>query len=194
MVKVPRLSLFLFSLSIIFALSSCSTLSKKQCLRGDWRVIGYSDGERGYPMSRLYDHNRACQEYNVLVNEKNYEEGWWKGIGKYCVPSNGFEKGEQLKDFNNVCPREMGRGFLNGYMEGLETALHNITWEYREEKEKYRIFSRRIMRADDKQQREKLEKKIKKLEKKLEALEGQIKKIQRLKSKTRVRQLSIISH
>ena len=49
---------------------SCATMSQEQCLRGDWRAVGYGDGVDGRPMSRLDDHAKACAKAGVTPDAK----------------------------------------------------------------------------------------------------------------------------
>ena len=65
---VLRPSLSLALLGSIVLLSSCATLSKQECLVGDWQAIGYNDGVAGYQSDRLASHAKACAKASVAPN------------------------------------------------------------------------------------------------------------------------------
>ena len=52
---------------------SCATMSKEQCTLGDWKGTGLTDGENGYPRTRLADHQKACSEHGVKINKNEYD-------------------------------------------------------------------------------------------------------------------------
>lgn len=51
-----RFALSVTALSSIYLLSGCATLSKEECMVGDWQTIGYNDGVAGYHSERLTSH------------------------------------------------------------------------------------------------------------------------------------------
>lgn len=61
---IRPISLSLPILGSMFLLS-CATLSKQQCLIGDWQTIGYNDGVAGYSSERLASHSKACAKAHV---------------------------------------------------------------------------------------------------------------------------------
>ena len=60
-----RSSLSLVVLGSMILLSSCATLSKQECLVGDWQAIGYNDGVAGYQSERLASHAKACEALDL---------------------------------------------------------------------------------------------------------------------------------
>lgn len=80
-----KLQGLLMGLSSALALAGCATLSKDQCLMGDWYDIGIQDGAEGYSPSRLAQHQEACAEFRVRPDRGAYQAGWDRGIGEYCT-------------------------------------------------------------------------------------------------------------
>ena len=44
----------------ILVLGGCAMLSKEECLRGDWRALGVTDGLNGETAARIDEHRKAC--------------------------------------------------------------------------------------------------------------------------------------
>lgn len=111
-------SLILFAL--FPALSACATLSKKECLREDWRQIGFRDGRNGYSQDRWDGHVKACQRYGSRFDKKAYFESRERGLKRYCTPENGFRVGKNGESYQDVCPSGVEPLFLKQYKLGLE--------------------------------------------------------------------------
>ena len=106
-----RCMIILAGMSILF-LSGCATLNKEQCLRGDWRGVGWMDGMNGEPAVRIEQHREACAEYGVRPNEKFYMDGRAEGLRQYCEPDNAFQTGLDGKPYKGVCPPDIHPLFL----------------------------------------------------------------------------------
>lgn len=102
------------------ALVGCSTISKKDCVRGDWQTIGYKDGKRGYETDRLESHAKTCAKVDVLPNAAEYRAGYAEGIQVYCTPENGSRVGRNDDDYRGVCPGNLEYGFLENYVTALK--------------------------------------------------------------------------
>ena len=111
------IGLFPFSL-ILLLLSGCATLSKNECLNADWYSIGYVDGARGYPVSRIGKHRQACAEYGVKPDFEQYEKGLTAGIVEYCNPRNGYWLGTKGVVYGGVCPKNLEGPFIVAYQQG----------------------------------------------------------------------------
>lgn len=120
----------------LLALAGCATLSREQCLQGDWHQIGVSDGEQGQPFSRLDDHRSACRDISVPVNEEGYRAGRNFGLQTYCTAASGYRRGSAGDRYANVCPAASEARFLQGYVPGqqlfrarqsLQQAENNVT-------------------------------------------------------------------
>lgn len=180
----------LFIIAISLFMNSCASLSKKQCLKGDWNSIGLSDGKKGYEIDRISKHKTACNEFDILVDKRTYEKGWWQGIIHYCVPENGYSLGTAATPYNPVCRGKLENGFLVGYIEGLETALRNTMWKYQTERNELLLYTSKITHIKDQEAREKLKKEIQEHEEELEKLEKKINDIHSFQSTARRMQLS----
>ncbi|MCP4022075.1 MAG: DUF2799 domain-containing protein [Desulfobacteraceae bacterium] len=101
-----------------FILSACATLNKDECFQADWYTIGYEDGAKGYQVSRIANHRKACAKYGVSPNFDLYQKGRTQGLKSYCTPRNGFEKGKMGLAYNNVCPDNLNPRFLDAYHQG----------------------------------------------------------------------------
>jgi hypothetical protein len=73
----------------------CATLSKEECLKGEWRVVGYKDGVKGYEMERLEKHEKACKDYGVKPEVARYQEGRQAGLSYYCTSSQKVAKSSE---------------------------------------------------------------------------------------------------
>ncbi|AMK79187.1 MULTISPECIES: DUF2799 domain-containing protein [Methylomonas] len=86
------------------SLSGCATLSQQDCLRGDWFGVGVQDGRSGATADLLHDHQKACSEYGIAVNNSQYFAGREQGINEYCRIENAFNEGLAGHDYRHVCP------------------------------------------------------------------------------------------
>jgi hypothetical protein len=86
-------------LSIFTILVSCSTLSEKECKSADWSTLGHSDGSKGYKLSRLNKHNKACSEYGIQVNATAYKDGYKSGLKSYCEIDRALQLGLDGKSY-----------------------------------------------------------------------------------------------
>lgn len=93
-------------LCVIF-LTGCATLSREDCVRGDWFGLGVNDGYAGQPASRLSEHAHACSEYGIAVNNPAYFAGREQGLMTYCQLDNAFEVGLNGQPYHYVCPQSI---------------------------------------------------------------------------------------
>ncbi|MCK4743486.1 MAG: DUF2799 domain-containing protein [Sulfuriflexus sp.] len=108
----------IFVLMLAFGLSGCASLSKEQCLAGNWSDIGYRDGRQGYKPESIDTHAKACAEHGVRPSREKYTQGYNKGIRTYCSPSNGRHVGEANRYYHHVCPADLEPEFLENYRYG----------------------------------------------------------------------------
>ena len=132
----PRLKTFLLLpllLLIAATLSSCATLKKDDCLEGDWATIGYKDGSAGRrSVVQLEGHKRACAKYKVAPDKPVYDAGYKKGLTQFCTQPSGYAYGVKGKEYFGVCPAAMQKGFVSGYVAGLDVAMHRVAAEIRD--------------------------------------------------------------
>lgn len=98
--KMQRIIAF-FTVAV---LGGCATLSREECARGDWFGLGIDDGRAGETMSRLNDHQKACFEYGISVNNEAYFAGREQGLTDYCQLDNAFRVGLSGHRYHHVCP------------------------------------------------------------------------------------------
>lgn len=101
-------------------LSGCATLNKEECLTADWYQIGYEDGARGYPDTRIASHREACAKHGIAPDFRSYQDGHAEGVIRFCTPRNGFEQGKKGYNYSGICPTSLEPGFLDGYDAGRQ--------------------------------------------------------------------------
>lgn len=115
-----RPSLSLVVLGSMILLSSCATLSKQECLVGDWQAIGYNDGVAGYQSERLASHAKACAKASVAPDYLAWERGRQLGLKQYCTSSNAYNIGRRGRSLNNVCPISLANTLQTANQKGLD--------------------------------------------------------------------------
>lgn len=100
------------------ALQACATMSKDQCLAGDWGGQGFRDGDAGRTRDRLEEHAKACAKHGVLPDEVAYLSGREDGLSRYCTWERGFEEGRRGNGYARVCPVASEAEFLPAYGDG----------------------------------------------------------------------------
>lgn len=112
----PRLAI----LGSIYMLSACATLSKQECMVGDWQVIGYNDGVAGYAADRLASHTKACAKVSITPNYQLWERGRQLGLKQYCTVTSAYNVGRRGRKLNNVCPINMVNTLQIANQQGLD--------------------------------------------------------------------------
>jgi hypothetical protein len=134
-------------------LGACASLSKSECVTGDWRTIGFEDGLAGRKMSRIGAHRKACADHGVNPDLDLYRVGREDGLRQYCTSRKGFEEGTANRTYHGVCPEDLEGEFLNAYDEGQE--LYGLRQELTEEENDLTRIEREIdetkeeIRADE---------------------------------------------
>ncbi len=115
-------------LALALLISGCaSDLTKEECQLVDWRTIGYEDGLKGLPQTRISEHRKACAEHGVALNLDAYRSGWNEGVRSFCQPGTGYRLGRSGGRYTGVCPAALESGFLQAYAHGRE--LHDLESE-----------------------------------------------------------------
>jgi len=109
-----------FLIMLALGLNGCASLSKEQCLAGNWSQIGQSDGRQGYKLASLDAHFKACAEHGIRPNPQEYKQGYNKGLNTYCTPTNARHVGEAGNTYHYVCPADKEEAFLRQYRYGKE--------------------------------------------------------------------------
>lgn len=115
-----RLALSLLTLGSICLLSACATLSKGECMVGEWQAIGYNDGVAGYHSERLASHAKACAKVSIAPDYQAWERGRQLGLKQYCTPSNAYNLGRRGRKLNTVCPIALASTLQNANQQGLD--------------------------------------------------------------------------
>ncbi|MEQ8656419.1 MAG: DUF2799 domain-containing protein [Hyphomicrobiales bacterium] len=113
-----RLFLIVWTGCTALLLASCATLSREECLRGDWHQIGVQDGQRGHELTRIDRHRSACRDTPVNIDEGAYQAGRDIGLVSYCTPVSGYHVAAEGDRYSDVCPVTSEAQFLQGYILG----------------------------------------------------------------------------
>lgn len=105
---------------LILALTGCAAMDHSQCVSSDWHTVGFEDGARGHPMTKIGDYRRACAKYSVAPDFEAYRAGHSEGVELYCREGNGFNVGSRGDVYHAVCPPEYEQRFLAGYHTGRQ--------------------------------------------------------------------------
>lgn len=106
--------------AVLLCCSACATLNEHECRSGDWRQIGYQDGLRGYPASRLDEHRQSCAAHGTVGDATAWHVGYVQGQGVYCTAANGYREGRENRGYGDVCPPELDARFRPAYEAGRE--------------------------------------------------------------------------
>jgi len=117
---VRQLALGLSIFGSVYLLAGCATLSKQECLVGDWQAIGYNDGVAGYHSDRLASHTKACAKASVAPDYQAWERGRKLGLQQYCTINNAYNIGRRGRQLNNVCPITMANTLQSANQKGLD--------------------------------------------------------------------------
>lgn len=109
------------------ALAGCASLSKQECLNGNWEEIGFRDGTDGRETSYLQRHTKACERAAVTPVQNLWEKGRQRGLPVYCVPAKAFSVGKKGQTLRPVCPAAQMPALQAANAKGL--AYHEFTEE-----------------------------------------------------------------
>ncbi len=115
-----RLTQRLAILGSIYLLSACATLTKQECMVGDWQAIGYNDGVAGYYSDRLASHAKACAKTSVTPDYQLWERGRQLGLKQYCTVTSAYNVGRRGRKLNNVCPIALASSLQVANQKGLD--------------------------------------------------------------------------
>ncbi len=127
--RLSGLILTVFSSAIL--LSSCATLSKEECVVGNWQAIGYNDGVAGYPSSRLAAHSKACAKAGIAADFQAWERGRQLGLKQYCTVNNAYNIGRRGVELNSVCPVNSMTTLQQANQQGRE--YYNLNKQLRDD-------------------------------------------------------------
>lgn len=93
-----------FAVLITLSLVGCASLSKEECLGGNWEEIGFRDGTNGRTSDYILSHAKACEKTGVVPVQSVWEQGRQRGLPAYCVPQKAYSEGRSGRSLNAVCP------------------------------------------------------------------------------------------
>ena len=110
----------LAAILMLATLSGCASISREDCLEGDWAAIGERDGAAGRESEAQFArHVTACAKVDVTPERSLWDQGHARGLVTYCTPQSGLREGEEGRRYRDVCPAASEARFLQGYELGL---------------------------------------------------------------------------
>ena len=119
-------SLFIVSL-ISMLLTGCitsSSIKRDYCRSIDTYKKGYLDVLNGKPAQSFNKEAQFCAEYEIALNQDQYNKGRTAGLKEFCTYEKGYQFGLNAKQYHNICPQEKATEFLKGYEEGDKKCLY----------------------------------------------------------------------
>ncbi len=108
------------ALLAVVVLAGCASVSREECLQGDWQMIGQRDGATGRVAEAQFErHVTACARVDVTPDRAAWMQGYQAGLQSYCTPLNGVREGEAGRLYRDTCPESRETGFLRGYELGF---------------------------------------------------------------------------
>ena len=89
--------------AVLLLLGACASLSKEQCVAGDWAAIGRADGAEGRGFERLEAHRRACARAGVEPDAVAWDRGRQQGLRLYCTPAKAYQVGRSGRSIAPGC-------------------------------------------------------------------------------------------
>ncbi len=111
----------LLALLGVVVLASCASVSREECLAGDWVSIGLRDGASGQDgPAQFARHQRACAKVDVVPDQSAWARGYQQGLARYCTPIVGLEEGLAGRPYRGVCPVATQAPFLAAFNVGRD--------------------------------------------------------------------------
>lgn len=140
-----------FILLLSVTVSGCATLSKEECLTGNWEKIGFRDGTNGRTSGYLQNHAKACEKSGVRPVQSLWEKGRQRGLPAYCVPAKAYSEGKKGNELRPVCPASQIARLRAANETGLE--FHAYTDEINETQYRIDELERKIVAEDSSDKR-----------------------------------------
>jgi hypothetical protein len=115
-------------------LSGCASISKEECLAGNWEQLGFKDASNGHESSRIGSHIEECGKVGVQIDKNLYTKGYQDGLKVFCTYDRGLQLGKNDGYYREICPAELAGDFRRGYNLGqqihkIENQIHTIETE-----------------------------------------------------------------
>ena len=106
----------LLGVCAVLLVTGCASVSREECLAGDWVAIGARDGAAGRVGEVQFDrHVQACARVDVTPDRTAWAQGYAEGLGQYCTARVGLREGEAGRPYRGVCPVASEAAFLRGH-------------------------------------------------------------------------------
>ncbi len=100
------------------SLVACSSISKDECLQGDWYSLGVNDGQAGELPNKFSQYKKDCAEHGVNPDFRTYQQGHQQGLVFFCDFNHGEAWGRAGKDYNTACTGKLETDFRRGFQQG----------------------------------------------------------------------------
>ena len=97
---------------------ACSSISKDECLAGDWYSLGVTDGKAGTLASKFREYQKDCADHGVAPDLNAYRLGHSEGSAVFCTSRSGFNVGKRGGSYQQSCSAALEEDFLAGYRDG----------------------------------------------------------------------------
>jgi len=102
----------------VLLISSCASISKKDCQNANWETIGYTEGTRGLRTSTVEKYNESCAKHGMAPDVVAYQRGWDIGIRSYCTEDSGYTAGFAGLLYRDICPADLAPAYRSGWEQG----------------------------------------------------------------------------
>lgn len=104
---------------VLLSVTGCTSISKEECLQGDWYSIGVDDGKNGrLPTDSFRGYEKECADYGVRPDFAKYQQGHSQGLVFYCDFEHGVAHGRSGSEYNTACTGKLEPQFRQGYQQG----------------------------------------------------------------------------
>ena len=115
---------FLILILLSLLITSCASISEKDCKHGDWKAVGQKDGKYGFNSNRIQKHGEACSEFGITPDKSLYTEGYNVGIKTYCT-----EQGTKLGTKGDVTTKSRNCDGRSEFLAARGEALKLFCYE-----------------------------------------------------------------
>lgn len=100
----------------LLLVAGCASVSREECVAGDWAAIGARDGAAGRVGDVQFDrHVQSCARVDVTPDRAALAQGYAAGLVQYCTPAVGLREGAAGRPYRGVCPTATEGAFLRGH-------------------------------------------------------------------------------
>ena len=107
------LGIFIFIISFNY-----HSLTKQDCMKGNWFNVGKKDVYLGFKPNRINHHKKTCLKYKLKVDPVQYAEGRLEGLKLFCTEESGYHWGRTNRENPQICPDSTSNLFLKGHRRG----------------------------------------------------------------------------